>query len=149
MDPHALTFDSAYIKAQHVIDSAGKYEAYLGSDTTTLLKYRFRHLAKADVEVTYKKISLGASLRYNSYMENIDNLFVHPFFGNQIAPGVAHYRRYHQHGDAVYDARLAYEFNSNLRLSFIVKNVFNYIYMERPTDMQPPRTMTVQLTAAF
>src|SRR6185436_6491086 len=53
--PKALEFDSAYIKAQHVLDSKDTvYKAYLGSDTTTFLKYRYRHLAKADLEFEFK-----------------------------------------------------------------------------------------------
>ena len=150
MDPHVMSYDSAYIKAQHVLDNpVTQYSAYLGSDSSHFLKYRFNHLAKADVEISYKSYSLGAGIRYNSFMKNIDKLFVAPFFGDQISPGVKHYRRSHKTGDIVYDARASYQFTPTTKLSFIVKNVFDYIYMQRPADMQPPRTFMVQMTVTF
>ena len=34
--------------------------------------YRYKHLAKIDAEIVYKKTSLGASVRYNDFMKNID-----------------------------------------------------------------------------
>ena len=45
-----------------------------GSDST-MLKYRYKQIAKADVEIVYKGISLGGSMRYNSFMKNIDKIF--------------------------------------------------------------------------
>jgi len=158
MDPKVLTYDSIYIKAQHILDDSSLvnhnlYKAYLGSDSGNFLKYRFQHLVKADVELGFKKFSLGFSVQYNSFMENIDKLFIEPnLFGGlapAITPGVGHYRMYHRTGDAVYDLRTAYQLTPTTKFSFIIKNLFNYIYMQRPADMQPPRTFAVQVTVAF
>ena len=38
------------------------------SDSTDVLKYRFKHLLKWDVQLAYKHWQLGYSLRYNSFM---------------------------------------------------------------------------------
>ena len=51
------------------------YVANYSDSTTNMLKYRFKHLAKADIEANYKKISLGFSCRYSSFMRNIDRTF--------------------------------------------------------------------------
>jgi TonB-dependent SusC/RagA subfamily outer membrane receptor len=144
MDPRQLSFDSAY-QYNNTLDSL----AYLGSDSSNFLKYRYNHLVRADVEVSYRRIGFGISCRYNSFMQNIDKIFVHPVFGSIVAPGVAHYRESHTNGDLVFDMRCSFKLTKEVKLAFIVKNIFNYIYMQRPADMQSPRTFTGQLTVAF
>ena len=141
MEPEQTRFDSVYIEKAIVF--TGK--AYLGSDSSNFLKYRFNHLLKADVEIGYRKYSIGLGMRYNSFMKNIDKLFVDPILGALVAPGVAHYRDSHKTGDFVFDARVAVQFTPNFKCSFICKNVFNYIFMQRPADMQPPRMFVLQL----
>jgi len=143
--PEVTFYDSSYIVAQYAIDST----AYLGSDSTNFLKYRSSHLFKGDIEIGYGKFTLGVSARYNSFMKNIDKLFVSYPLGDFITPGVRHYRESRKKGDLIFDARLSGQVTKHVELAVIVKNVFNYIYMQRPTDMQPPRTFTGQLTVTF
>lgn len=140
LDPKQTTYDSAYVA------KAGSGQVR-GSDSTDFLKYRFRHMGKADLEFNFRKYSLGSSLRFNSKMENIDYIFLTPLF-DQISPpglGIGDYRLQHDHGDLVLDVRAGYQVNKTLRATFIVKNLTNYIYMQRPADMQPPRTFVFQL----
>src|SRR6218665_1030881 len=40
-----------------------------GTTTKNILKYRYQHTAKGDIELGYKRFSFGVSCRYNSYME--------------------------------------------------------------------------------
>ena len=47
----------------------------LGIEGLKVLKYRNQQLFKADVQLDYKKLSIGWSTRYYSYMENIDRRF--------------------------------------------------------------------------
>ena len=147
MEPEQLVFDSLYIKKTTLpyYDST----MYLGSDSSNFLKYRFNHLAKLDLEFSYRKFSVGFGFRYNSFMKNIDKLFVDTLLGSLITPGVAHYRILHRTGDVVYDLRTAFQYSPNIKLSFICKNVFNNVFMQRPADMQPPRTFVVQLGFVF
>lgn len=122
------------------------YLASFSDTTSNLLKYRFRHLAKADVEVNYKKYSVGVSYRYNSFMSNIDRLFEEPIAGTQyILPGLKEYRQEYNYGVNVFDARLAYKIKEKWRLSFIVNNLFNVEYSSRPGDIRPPRNFILQL----
>ncbi len=140
LDPKQTTYDSAYVaKASNA--------QYRGSDSTDFLKYRYRHMGKADLELSYKKYSLGGSLRCNSRMENIDWVFATTLF-DAISPpglGITHYRDQHKRWDFILDVRAGVQINPSLRATFVVKNATNYIYMQRPADMQPPRTFLLQL----
>jgi hypothetical protein len=107
-----------------------------------ILKYRFIHSGKMDIELGYKKISTGISMRANSFMENIDAFFEIP----QYFPGVKEYRKAHNKGDAIFDYRLSYQLNSTAKLSVIVNNLFNREVMGRPMDIQAPRVFVMQLS---
>ncbi len=146
--PIQTYFDSTYIKA---IGKALGIEdnGYLGTDSSNILKYRFQNMFKGDLEFGYKKFAIGLSVRYTSYMKNIDKLFVHPFWGSQISPGVTHYRQSYKSGDTIYDLRMSCQVTENAKLSLIVKNLTNHLYMQRPTDMQPPRIFMVQVGINF
>jgi iron complex outermembrane receptor protein len=128
-----------------------KYYRATFSDTVgNLLKYRFKHLAKADIEAVYKGFSLGFSARYNSFMKNIDRVFedeVIPGTGIYILPGLKKYRQEHNGGNLVFDARIGYEINENYRLGFVVNNFLNTEYMGRPGDIQAPRNFILQIQA--
>lgn len=129
------------------------YLSYMSDTSSRMLKYRFKHLAKADVEVTYKKISFGFSTRYNSNMVNIDRVFqedLDPGLGKiYILQGLKGYREKYNKGALVFDARIALPASDNYRVSFIVNNLFNAEYTTRPGDIQPPRSFLMQIQMKF
>jgi outer membrane receptor protein involved in Fe transport len=132
MDPISLSTDVAYKKTF--------------SDSTNMLKYRFRHLIKGDLQVSYKAFTIGGSVRYNSYIENIDQIFLDPFVGPRILKGYAAYRKERKgEGALVYDFRIAYDIQDFLKISFLINNAFNREYMTRPGDIQAPRNFAIQL----
>lgn len=110
-----------------------------------MLKYRFKHLAKADIEATWRKISLGASMRYNSFMSNIDAIFEDGVAGTQILEGLKEYRQENNTGNLVFDVRAGYGFSDIYRIGFMVNNLLNEEYSTRPGDIQAPRTFLLQL----
>lgn len=129
--------------------------ANISGDTKTL-KYRYRHSLKFDLENTYRKVSLGGTLLYNSFMQNIDAVFANTkpnenVFGQIFELGtglpstVTAFRNKYNKGALVLDLRIAYQFNSQVKLAFIVKNSLNTVYAERPALMAPPRNFTLQL----
>ena len=140
MNPISLNRDSAYISTY--------------SDTTANapLKYRFRHLAKADFLLEYKRFYFGLSGRYNSFMQNIDRSFeeplIPPFVVTTILPGLKEYRQGYLKGDLVVDARLGYQFNTST-IAIVINNFANKLYMGRPGDFQPPRTVQIQYRIKF
>mgnify|MGYP001819246110 CR=1 FL=1 len=108
-----------------------------------ILKYRFKHTFKADVEMNPGRFTLGISSRYNSFMENIDAVF------ESLIPGVKEYRERHDYGDWVFDSRFGYAFTENVSFWFICDNLFNHEYMGRPADMMPPRTYTFKASFRY
>lgn len=137
MNPLSLNTDSNYVKT-------------FSDSTSTVLKYRFKHLVKADIEAKWKGFSLGVSARYNSYMENIDRIFEDEITGGlYILPGLKEYREINNRGNLVFDARVGYEFLDHYRVGFIVNNVLNEEYVTRPGDVKAPRNFILQLQMKF
>lgn len=145
MDPVSLNRDSSYVT------SLSSYE--VGEDGTATwdntLKYRFRHLFRGDIEVTWKGIGLGFSARYNSRVVNIDKVFEQSILGTEILPGLKGYRQNYDNGALAFDARVAYKFMNHYRVSFIVNNFLNAEYTTRPGDIQAPRSFMIQFQATF
>jgi iron complex outermembrane receptor protein len=129
------------------------YRISFSDSTSNMLKYRFKHLVKLDIQATYKKFSLGISLRYNSFMKNIDLMFEEPILteaGQQfILPGLKEYRKNNSNGALVFDSRFIYHITKEMKLNLIVNNLFNAEYVSRPADLQAPRNFLIQLQYAF
>jgi outer membrane cobalamin receptor len=140
-------------------------------DTMKILKYRFQHLVNLDIELSYKKWSLGYTFRYYSYMKNIDKVLYsmdsNVKEGNgydQFDTGIIEYRgdteiqdwtdpgatRYtigDKHpGNYVMDARVSFQVAEWLKAAFIVNNLLNSEYSLRPLKMEQPRTASIQFT---
>lgn len=120
-----------------------------GSDTSTnTLKYRYNHLFKADIEATYKKWSIGYSIRYNSYYKNSDRVFETPPISIAV-PGIADGRAVNKDGDWLMDVRVSCQLTTIFKLNAVVNNLTNHEQMTRPADMRPPRLFMLQLTVKF
>ena len=108
-----------------------------------VLKYRFKHMVKADAEYQWKGASLGLSVQHNSHMEAIDAIFevefVEPF------KGVKNFRATHNNGFTLIDVRAAYQITPALKASFIVGNLLNEEYTLRPALLEAPRNFTLRL----
>jgi len=118
----------------------------LSSDSleNSILKYRYHHSFKSDIDVQVRKFSFGLSTIYRSFMERIDEAFEEPILGTEIFPGLKQYRQEHNTGQVIFDIRASYSITQATRLSIIVKNLFNQEYMGRPGDIQPPLSFTLQ-----
>lgn len=122
-----------------------------------ILKYRFFHNAKFDLEFKYKKLSFGINGEFCSNIINIDRAFEDSLrapngqaivINNEaffLLPGLAEYRAKNNRGFNVFDVRLGWNISDKSRLTAVVKNVFNNEYMIRPADVRPPRTYVLQL----
>ena len=143
------------------LNNDSTYRQTFSDSSSNILKYRFRHLAKMDVEVNYEKYSLGISARYNSFMQNIDRLFeisAEEFLfgaapadgsGTFILPGNKEYREQFNRGNLVFDLRLGYKLNDTYRIGFMINNFLNEEYTSRPGDIQPPRHYMLQVQMKF
>ena len=132
------------------LNNDADYRSTWSDTTVNILKYRYKHLAKLDIEVNYKKYSTGFSIRYGGFMRNIDKVFEEPIAGSTyILPGLKEYREIYNKGNFVVDLRLGYKLNDNYRLGFMVNNLFNSEYTSRPGDIQPPRNFSLQVQMKF
>jgi outer membrane receptor protein involved in Fe transport len=122
---------------------------YTSTDTAGhLLKYRYEHLARFDVQLTYnKQWMMGVSLRYNSYMQNADTVFTTPIF-NAVAPGISRGRSLNPGGDFLADVRIGYTIR-RFTITLTVNNIFNREVMTRPADLRPTRLSILQLGYKF
>jgi iron complex outermembrane receptor protein len=119
------------------------------SDTSNyILKYRLQHLARGDIMWKHKNLSAGLSVRYNSYMQNIDYafLFLESLQAANFNPGIGNWRAEHTTGDYVFDLRIGYEIKGRHRLSIIINNLLNREYAIRPLSIEEPRLSMFQYT---
>ncbi|MBL7953351.1 MAG: TonB-dependent receptor [Flavobacteriales bacterium] len=138
---------------QYANSSTGSYFApatYANTsyDTTgNVLKFRIRQLFRADVQVDYKRIFVGGSVRYNSHVRNIDVAFVSlDDLSGILDTGVRKWMESHTTGDVIVDGRVGLELTDQLRAALIVNNIGNRSYAMRPLAIEAPRSMQVQLS---
>ncbi len=124
-------------------------------DTTDyLLKYRFKHTGKANMDLRIKKISVGASVRYYSHISNIDTAFAVLEILTALSGGTQNilftdYWEENKKGIMVFDARIGYHVNEKVKLSLVVNNLLNKEYALRPMKIERPRTTALQCVYKF
>jgi outer membrane receptor protein involved in Fe transport len=109
-----------------------------------ILKYRYKHNFKLDVESKLNKGSLGVAVFYNSFMENIDEIFE-----AIVVPGLRDFRQKYKNGDLILNIRGAYELTENTKASLLVDNLLNREYSNRPGLLRPTRNVTLRLDFDF
>ena len=139
--PQALEPNLVY--ATDSVHDKLSYESTSSNTANNVLKYRFEHIAKLDIELRYKKCFIGGDWTYYSYMQNIDEVFYS--LATLADYGIAQYREDHHTGINVFDAHAGLQTSKHLRLSFLVNNVFNLSYSLRPIKIEPPRSFALRL----
>jgi hypothetical protein len=115
-----------------------------------VLKYRYKHLVRADVQVDFKRFLAGFSVRYNSFMQNIDGIFESPIFEGFIPNnGIKSSRETLQGGDFVLDVRLGYAFFEGFEAMVLVDNALNEAFQPRPATWGPPRKYALRVTYSW
>ncbi len=127
--------------------------------TSSILKYRFRNLAKFDVEYSINKLKVGFTGNYYSFMDRIDDIFVaesdwSPLIelqtGNaQAVPGVIEYRDANNSGNWIFGARVGFHPTENSSITLLGKNIFNRSYTVRPAKVEAPANYTLQYKITF
>lgn len=134
---------------QGFIRTALSYDSTSTDYSNNILKYRFNDLAKVDIELIWKFLSVGYSLRYYGFMKNIDKTFYtldEPYF---LPTGIKEYRKEHDNGSLVHDVRFGAKLSKVFKAAALVNNVANLEYSLRPLKIESPRTFTLQLVAEF
>lgn len=133
-----------FLSASHISTSS--------DPTDNILKYRMQHLIRVDAEATWKNINLGGSVRYNSFMRNIDQAFqdIENEFPTLFGPGINEWRGTRNlNGDFVVDMRLGYRFKEKHRVMLVVSNLVNREYAIRPLAIEPGRLSVIQYSVSF
>jgi iron complex outermembrane receptor protein len=120
------------------------YRSTFSDTSTNMLKYRFRHMAKLDIQAGYRDFFIGFSTRYNSHMQNIDRVFEKGVLGTEFLVGIEQYRKTYNQGAFVVDLRFGYNLKNKYKFNFIVNNLLNAEYASRPGDVQAPRNFILQ-----
>lgn len=134
------------------------YQKEYSFNTTSLdpsrgiLKYRFLHNVKADVEVTIKnKFSIGGSVKYFSKIENMDIViqeFEEMTDGLVFVQDIEYMDFYfaNRKGNWIFDARVSYNLNDHHKIAVVGSNITNNVYSLRPLKIEQPRTIMLQYT---
>lgn len=131
----------------YATDSVHTKLSYASTSTNTannILKYRFQTIAKLDIEIKYKKFSVGGDWVYYSYMQNVDTVFYE--LASLAQYGIKQYREEHNTGINVYNARIGLQATKVISVSFVVDNLFDLSYSLRPLKIEPPRTFAIRFT---
>jgi len=146
------TLNPDYIYATDDFNRKFSYNSTSLDSTSRVLKYRFLHNVKADMEFVYKKkFAVGVSVKYFSKIVNMDKIIKEFEEFTAEAPYIQtiRYMDYfyrNRHGNIVIDARISYELTDHHKLALIGTNILNNSYSLRPLKIEMPRTIMVQYT---
>jgi iron complex outermembrane receptor protein len=149
--PTTLLFGYTYTDPVDLVDDS----VYLSNKSTedNILKYRYYHSVKGDLEFDLGRFTVGLSYVYTSNMVNIDKTFegeLIPGWSNTaILPGLKAYREAHDKGYHVLDVRVGFTPTENSKFNLLVKNILNSEYMTRPGLIEAPRNIALQYSISF
>lgn len=120
--------------------------------SNNILKYRFLHTIKSDIEFEILNFSTGISFKYFSKIENLDKAIedLEDFTqqtGGTIQP--IEYMEYYydyNNGNFVFDFRISQLFKGRHKVSLIVNNLFNRWYSLRPLKAEEMRKVMLSYT---
>ena len=124
--------------------------------TQRLLKYRFKHSFKLDVEYKAKAgFAVGVSARYFSRIENLDRS-IEEFETATLNTGgttqgvlYMDYFNNKNNGNLILDARVSYQFRKLHKIALISSNILNRTFSLRPLKVEPMRTIMLQYSVSI
>jgi iron complex outermembrane receptor protein len=140
--------------------SPGGYDEFSYTTTSVdpsdnILKYRFLHTIKADIELNVKDFSFGISCKYFSRIENLDKAiadleeFTEKTGGTLQPIEYMDYFYNHNTGNVVFDARISKTVKQKHKFSVISDNVLNRWYSLRPLMPEQMRKVLFQYAYTF
>jgi outer membrane cobalamin receptor len=158
INPISLEPDYVYATDESLIDPFEYSFTNTSYDTTTnVLKYRFKHTFKADVELSYKGFAAGYTIKYFGRMENLDKAIADFEFatlstGGSLAPILyTDFYEENNNGNMVMDLRASYGFGKETlhKFAVVIKNLENKTFSLRPLKIEPMRTAVLQYSLSF
>jgi outer membrane receptor protein involved in Fe transport len=155
---HPVTLEPDYVFA-HDFNPGGQtafsYNTTSVNPESRVLKYRFLHTAKLDLELDFKRFAVGTSMRYFSKIVNLDKA-IFDFEDVTRATGgtlqailYRNYYHHHNNGNMIWDVRASYEISKHSKISILSNNVGNRMYSLRPLKAEPPRSLTLRYSLSL
>jgi outer membrane cobalamin receptor len=144
------TLDPDYVYATDIRGNQYSYITTSVDSSDYILKYRFLHTFKGDIELNVHSFSVGFSAKYFSRIENLDKA-IEDFeettkaAGGSIQPILyMDYFESNNTGKWVFDCRASYKINDHHEISVISNNFMNNSYSLRPLKAEAIRNVMVQ-----
>jgi iron complex outermembrane receptor protein len=144
------TLDPDYVYATDIRGNQYSYITTSVDSSDYILKYRFLHTFKGDIELNIFSFSIGFSGKYFSRIENLDKA-IEDFeettkaAGGSIQPILyMDYFESNNTGKWIFDLRASYKINDHHEVSVISNNFMNNSYSLRPLKAEPIRNVMVQ-----
>ncbi|MEZ5055879.1 MAG: TonB-dependent receptor [Saprospiraceae bacterium] len=144
LDPKFQEFEKSSPPAG-VEPNEGQRNYLNSSSDENILKYRYQHTAKVDVEAEFYPLKIGFYANYYSFIKAVDRIFE-----TLIVPGLQQYREENNSGNTVLGARVSCFFLKDKgKISIIANNLSNLMYSVRPGIMEAPRNYSIRLDWKF
>jgi iron complex outermembrane receptor protein len=144
------TLDPHYIFARDSRNIEYSYDSTSIDPSSNILKYRFLHTFKGDIEFYTKVFSIGYSFKFFSKIVNLDKAIA-DFERATLSTGgtlqpilYTDYFNNHNNGSTVMDLRISFEFLHRQKISIISNNFLNRRYSLRPLKAEEVRTIMLQ-----
>jgi outer membrane receptor protein involved in Fe transport len=144
-----VSLEPDYVYETDLFNNELSYNSTSLNPESGILKYRFLHNLKLDVEYTHKRLAIGISFKYFSELVNLDRA-IEEFENYTISTGTLqpivymNYFNSRNGGNPIFDARISYKINDSHKIALISANVLNRVYSLRPLRPEPPRTVMLQ-----
>lgn len=145
-----ISLDPDFVFATDVDSNRYTFNNTSVDSTGSILKYRFLHTFKGDLELNIHSFSVGFSAKYFSKIVNLDKS-IEEFENATLASGGStqailymHYYETKNNGKWIFDFRASYKINGHHEVSLISNNFLNNIYSLRPLKAEPMRTVMIQ-----
>jgi len=144
------TLDPDYVFATDARNIKYNYKSTSLDPSENILKYRFLHTLKSDLEFYTGIFSIGYSIKYFSRIVNLDKAIA-DFEQATISAGgtiqpilYMDYFNNHNNGNVVMDLRISFEFARRHKISLLSNNLLNRWYSLRPLKAEEIRTLMLQ-----
>lgn len=144
-----VSLEPDYVYATDLFNNELSYNNTSLNPESGILKYRFLHNLKLDIEYVHHNLAVGVSFKYFSKLENLDRA-IEEFENYTISTGTLQpivYMNYFNNrnvGNPIFDVRISYKINDSHKIALISANILNRVYSLRPLRPEPPRTVMLQ-----
>lgn len=145
-----VTLDPDYVYTTDIRGNDYSYTSTSVNPEDDILKYRFLHTFKGDLELEARRFSAGTSVKYFSRIENLDKAIEEFENTTKLAGGTVQpilYMDYfynNNNGKWIFDLRAGYKISDHHQLSLICNNLLNNVYSLRPLKAEQMRSILLQ-----